>query len=144
VLGRLTTSTTALPSNIIYALAQDREACSGWELRQGWALSLNPEAVLWGTQPVVRNVSLLREQAVYAIAVDVADNKWLAPTPAIWIVTPDATAVLLRLTTQNSPLPSDEVRSLFIEHRSGRVYVGTRAGVAILWSSMRAPHLSLR
>jgi ligand-binding sensor domain-containing protein len=36
---------------------------------------------------VVRNVSLLREQAVYAIAVDVADNKWLATDSGIWIVT---------------------------------------------------------
>lgn len=139
VLGRLTTSTTALPSNIIYALAQDREGMLWVGTPAGVGVVLNPEAVLWGTQPVVRNVSLLREQAVYAIAVDVADNKWLATDSGIWIVTPDATAVLLRLTTQNSPLPSDEVRSLFIEHRSGRVYVGTRAGVAILWSSMRAP-----
>lgn len=137
--GRLTASTTALPNNTLYALAVDHEGMLWVGTPAGVGVVLNPSAVLGGSMPVVRNVNLLRDQAVYAIAVDVHNNKWLATDTGVWVVNPDATAVLLRLTADTSPLPSNQVRALTIDQRSGRVMVGTTAGLAILWTSARLP-----
>lgn len=144
--GRVTTANAGLPSNIQYALAIDHEGMVWVGTPSGVGVVLNPSAALTGATPVVRNVSLLRDQAVYGIAVDVSNNKWLATDNGVWVVNPEGTTVLLHLTAENSPLPSNQVRSVMIEHRTGRVVVGTRAGVAILWTSARLPqaHYGLR
>jgi ligand-binding sensor domain-containing protein len=137
--GRLTTANSALPHNIQYALAVDHEGMLWVGTPGGVGVVLNPSAVLAGSTPVVRNVSLLREQVVYDIAVDVYNNKWLATDAGVWVVNPDATAVLLRLTVDNSPLPSNQVRAVAIDGKTGRVFLGTRAGLAVVTTSARAP-----
>lgn len=138
--GRLTSS-NGLPSNMITALTVDRDGMVWVGTPSGLAVVLNPSAVLMGATPVVRSVSLFREQAVYGIAVDVSNNKWLATDAGLWVVDPEATRVLLRMTAENSPLPSNHVRSVTIEHRTGRVIVGTRAGLAVLTTSARLPQV---
>lgn len=140
--GRLTTANSALPHNIQYALALDHDGMLWVGTPAGVGVVLNPSAVLSGTTPVVRNVSLLRDQSVYDIAVDVYNNKWLATDAGVWVVNPDATAVLLRLTVDNSPLPSNQVRAVTIDQATGRVFLGTRAGLAVAITSARSPAAS--
>jgi ligand-binding sensor domain-containing protein len=137
--GQLTAANSSLPYNVITALALDQEGMIWVGTPAGVGVVLNPSAVLSGSLPVVRNVSLLRDLPVYDIAVDVYNNKWLATDSGVWVVNPDATAVLLRLTAENSPLPSNQVRAVNIEPQTGRVFVGTRAGLAVLVSSARQP-----
>lgn len=136
--GRLTSS-HGLPNTVVSALAVDRNGMIWVGTPSGLAVVLNPSAVLMGAAPVVRPVSLLRDQAVYGIAVDVSNNKWLATDAGLWVVNPEATAVLIRITAENSPLPSNQVRSVAIEHQTGRVVVATRAGLAVLTTSARLP-----
>ncbi len=137
--GQLTTANSALPDNYVYALAVDHDGMLWVGTSGGVGVVLNPGAVLSGGQPIVRNVSLLRERVVYDIAVDVYNNKWLATDAGVWVVNPDATEVLLHLTADNSPLPSSRVRAVTIDHATGHVFFGTEEGMAVAITSARRP-----
>nr|WP_255749800.1 T9SS type A sorting domain-containing protein [Pontibacter liquoris] len=48
----------------------------------------------------------------------------------LWLFSPDGDELIRHFTTQNSPLPSDKVQSVTVEHQSGEVFVATDAGIA--------------
>lgn len=68
------------------------------------------------------------------IAVDMTEDgagqKWIATRDeGLYLFNENCTALLEHFTTDNSPLPTDEIRSVIADNEKGLIYVGTSAGL---------------
>ncbi len=73
---------------------------------------------------------LLGTERINTIAVDGANRKWMGTEASgLYFLSEDGTETLEHFTTDNSPLPSNQILSVAIDPRSGRVFVGTGAGL---------------
>lgn len=67
---------------------------------------------------------------IKAIAVDGGNRKWIGTeTSGVFLVNEDGTETLANFTTDNSPLPSNEILSIAIDDATGEVFFGTRKGL---------------
>ncbi|GAB3541356.1 two-component regulator propeller domain-containing protein [Pontibacter brevis] len=124
-----------LPDGAVYSIAKDLNGDIWVGTSSGVGVYYNPGFV-FETQPydahvpIVDRRPLLHGQVVRSIAVDGANRKWMGTDNGLWLFSPDGDAVIHHFTTQNSPLPSNKVFSVAIEHKTGQVFVATEAGVA--------------
>ena len=85
------------------------------------------------TRPVVGTGSqagnLLSGQSVTAIAIDGANRKWFGTRSGLYLTDPQGTKIISAFTTQNSPLPSDNIRSITIAPKTGEVFIATDQGI---------------
>lgn len=73
---------------------------------------------------------LLGTERINSIAVDGANRKWMGTeSSGLYLLSEDGLETLEHFTTDNSPLPSNQILSVAIDPRSGRVFVGTGAGL---------------
>jgi hypothetical protein len=73
---------------------------------------------------------LLENEVVTAIAVDGSNKKWIGTsTGGIYLMSADGTQQTLHFTTENSPLLSNSIFSIAIDHKSGEVFIGTEKGL---------------
>lgn len=77
------------------------------------------------------NASLFMDgESVRAIAVDGANRKWLGTqSSGILLVSADGLETIEHFTAENSPLPSNYVESIAINHKTGEVFIGTDKGI---------------
>ena len=111
---------------------------SGLELIKE-SLCFNPENVFNGNdfdaQQILVEVDgyveyLLANETVTAIAVDGANRKWLGTQSAgVFLVSPDGTEQIHHFTEENSPLFSNNITDIAINHQTGEVYIGTSKGL---------------
>jgi hypothetical protein len=71
---------------------------------------------------------LLREKNVNVIAVDGANRKWFGTSSGLFVTSADGKTELLKFNTENSPLPSNNIKSIAIRP-NGEVFVGTDKGL---------------
>ncbi|MEW5843716.1 MAG: two-component regulator propeller domain-containing protein [Bacteroidota bacterium] len=74
----------------------------------------------------------LRNQNVTCIAVDPLDQKWIGTDQGIFILSPDGVQLVDQYNSSNSPLPSNEIKSIAFDPKNGIVYIGTDFGLAEL------------
>ena len=72
---------------------------------------------------------LLRDVEVNDLEVDPAGQVWVATTTGAYLVNAAGDAVVRRVASETSPLPSDEVFSVAVDPVSGRVYFVTGEGL---------------
>jgi len=73
---------------------------------------------------------LLENETVTAIAVDGANRKWLGTkNSGVYLVSSSGTDEILHFTTNDSPLFSDNITSIAINHKNGEVFIGTDKGL---------------
>ncbi|MFC2175429.1 two-component regulator propeller domain-containing protein [Bacteroidota bacterium] len=73
---------------------------------------------------------LLDNEGVTAIKVDGANRKWVGTEKSgVFLLSDDGTEELLHFTTENSPLFSNHITALGIDHLSGEVFIGTEKGI---------------
>ncbi|AHJ96097.1 type IX secretion system anionic LPS delivery protein PorZ [Hymenobacter swuensis] len=72
--------------------------------------------------------TLLNER-IRAIAVDGGNRKWFGTDRGLWLFSADADEALQHFTTDNSPLPSDQIVDVEVNDKTGEVFVVTDAGV---------------
>ena len=72
---------------------------------------------------------LFQRESVNAIAVDGANNKWIGTNNGVWLISDDAEKIIHRFTKDNSPMPSNDVRSIVIQPNSGEVFIATNEGL---------------
>jgi hypothetical protein len=124
-----------LPSGAVYSLTKDLSGDIWVGTASGVAIFYSTAAVFSAQGydariPVIDGRPLLGGQVVRDIAVDGANRKWMATDNGVWLLNPEGDRLLQHFTSQNSPLPSNKVLSVAIEHRSGEVFVVTDAGIA--------------
>jgi hypothetical protein len=73
---------------------------------------------------------LMYEQAIIDIAVDGANNKWIATSAAgEFLVSPNGQETLAHFTKENSPLPSNSINDIEIDAATGEVFFATDRGM---------------
>jgi ligand-binding sensor domain-containing protein len=73
---------------------------------------------------------LLSTEKITAIAVDGANQKWLATEKSgVFLVSPDGKKEIHHFTEENSPLFSNNVQTLAVNDKSGEVFFGTSKGM---------------
>ncbi|MDR1102864.1 MAG: hypothetical protein LBL42_03805, partial [Tannerella sp.] len=72
----------------------------------------------------------LNGEEVHALAVDGGNRKWIGTTGSgVFLVSPDGSETLLHFNTDNSPLYSNNILSIAINHETGEVFFGTDMGL---------------
>lgn len=76
------------------------------------------------------NQYLLESETVTAIAVDGANRKWVGTASSgVFLLSADGTKEELHFDTDNSPLFSNSIKSIAINHETGEVFFGTAQGI---------------
>ena len=87
---------------------------------------------------------LLANQFINAIEVDGNNQKWVATDEAgVFLFAEDGKKTLQHFTKDNSPLPTNSVRSLAYEPQSGKIYMGTPNGLVAFQGNAYAPSKNL-
>jgi ligand-binding sensor domain-containing protein len=124
-----------LPHRTVTAITEDRSGRIWIGTEQGIAFVESPGFVLDTGRPVFpqwptrEGTILMNDVFVQDIAVNPADQKWLATANGAWLLNRSGTEVLRHLTTENSPLFSDNVVAVAVEPTHGTVYFATGQGL---------------
>ncbi|SDG79892.1 type IX secretion system anionic LPS delivery protein PorZ [Psychroflexus sediminis] len=87
---------------------------------------------------------LLFEQFITDIATDGANNKWIATADSgVFQVSPNGREILNIFNIENSPLPTNSVKTVAINQISGEVFFGTTSGLLSYSSKITAGNESL-
>ncbi|HEX8426724.1 two-component regulator propeller domain-containing protein [Hymenobacter sp.] len=130
-----------LPSNLVWAMAKDRKGAIWVATGKGVAYLDDPSSVFIAgsttsfNQPIVSRgegvgYPALGDDVVKAMAVDGANRKWFGTERGLWLFSENADEALLHFTTDNSPLPSNDIVDIAVNDRTGEVFIATSAGVA--------------
>lgn len=134
------TSSDGLITNSVSSLAIDKRGQLWIGTSEGINLVSNtasPKASL--TNRVAFSV---RNQTVTCIAVDPLDNKWIGTKQGVFVLSSDGIQLIDYYTTKNSPMPSDDIKSITVNPKTGVVYIGTDFGLAALTTSSLQPEES--
>jgi len=126
----------------VYSLAEDKEGNIWVGTNKGPVVFFDPAEIfdvekVTGYQPEIpRNDGtqfvdlLLSTEKINAIAVDGANQKWLATEKSgVFLVSADGKKELRHFTVENSPLFSDNVQTLTVNDKNGEVFFGTDKGI---------------
>lgn len=83
---------------------------------------------------------LLSGLDINQIIVDGANRKWFATnTNGLYLIDSDNITQLHHFTTENSPLPSNEILSLALDNTTGELFIGTSAGLCSYMTDSSQP-----
>jgi hypothetical protein len=87
------------------------------------------------------NVQILLEtESITAIAIDGGNRKWLGTANnGVFLLSPDGTEQIHHFTSENSPLLSNIIYTISIDHLTGEVFFGTNLGIVSYRSDAVAP-----
>lgn len=87
---------------------------------------------------------LLFQQIVTDIEVDGSNNKWIATSDSgVFYFSPDGSETLAHFTTDNSPLPVNNVNSIELDGETGTVYMATNRGIVSFNGTATDPNETL-
>ena len=129
-----------LPNNNVKAIAQDKDGEIWVGTESGIAVFYNPSMVFDGgvnadAQQIIiddgKDIGyLLGSEVVNDIKIDGGNRKWVATNNGVWLIKEDGSEIVLHLTEDNSPLPSNIINCVGIIPNTGEVFFGTTNGIA--------------
>lgn len=128
-----------LNTNDIRAIVVDKRGDIWIGTSLGVNVLTNTSAIPSSTNPPLglSNVFTLRQQSINAMIVDPLNQKWVGTNEGLLLVNSDGSRLIATFTTKNSPLLSDQIRSLAIDENAGILYVGTDNGL----TSFETPYI---
>ncbi len=126
-----------LPSNRVNALIIDKDNEIWIGSDEGLAVFFNPQRAFDTEEDAQRIIVdqngvvgyLLGSEAINDMCIDGANRKWVATNNGAFLIEKDGTSVLEHFTTENSPLPSNIIKSVGVNGVSGEVFFGTQNGL---------------
>ena len=130
-----------LPSIFVKAIAQDIDGEIWIGTEQGFVVLYSTAHVFDGgygeydANPILLEVDnevekLLGDTYITAIAIDGGNRKWIGTSSSgVFCLSPDGLEEIYRFTSDNSPLISDNVLDIRVDHASGEVYFATDKGL---------------
>lgn len=79
--------------------------------------------------PFFENRVLFNQEAVTAMAVDGGNRKWMATRDGIWVFDNNVISLETRFTTENSPLPSNNILDFAYDPNNGEMFILTDRGL---------------
>jgi len=138
-----------LPSLFVNAIAEDLDGEIWVGTESGPAIFYSPTSVFTGSNFDARQVLieqdgnvqiLLETESITAIAIDGGNRKWLGTANnGVFLLSPDGTEQIHHFTSENSPLLSDIIYTISIDHLTGEVFFGTNLGIVSYRSDAVAP-----
>lgn len=129
---------TNVSTNTLTCLAEDKDGKIWIGTEQGIKVIYNA-ANAFKSQPYAQNIlidangnmqNLLEFENITDIEVDGANRKWIGTSKAgVFLVSADGTEELLHFTTDNSPLFSNQINDIVINHENGEVFFATALGI---------------
>ena len=128
-----------LPSNDVFSIAKDKSGFIWIGTSNGIAVIQCPQEVfstagcesIW---PIIKEGNfanyLFKGQEVRNIAVDGADRKWIATSSGAWLISSEGDKVIEHFTEENSPLLSNDVKSIAIDGTTGEIFFATAKGIS--------------
>ncbi len=131
--GTVTIGNSSLPDNNITALAVDHNGALWIGTATGGIGVMSFPSGVTRTTPTVPGITrlrLLRDQVINDIMVDAQNNKWIATSTGVWVMTGDGTDTIGYISRKAYPkLLSDNVRCLASNPEDGTVYIGGTEGI---------------
>jgi len=129
-----------LASTEVISMAEDKNGDIWVGTDKGISVFYNPESIFtqssgWDAQPIYiqqdgKTQLLLQTDAVSAIVVDGANNKWCGTrSSGLYCFSPDGQKELYHFTTDNSPLFSNTIADVKINPLTGEVFIATDKGL---------------
>jgi hypothetical protein len=136
-------------TNLVYSIAEDKNNQIWIGTNNGIVVYFNPKKIyddestfdrpdlssgFYGSKIIIdlngKNEYLMENKKVTAITVDGANRKWIGTEQAgVFLVSEDGTKQILNYNTENSPLPSNQIKSIGVDNASGEVFIATGAGL---------------
>jgi len=128
-----------LNTNDIRAIVVDKRGDIWIGTSLGVNVLTNTSTIPSSTNPPLglSNVFTLRQQSINAMIVDPLNQKWVGTNEGLLLVNSDGSRLIATFTTKNSPILSDQIRSLAIDENAGIIYVGTDNGL----TSFETPYI---
>jgi len=129
---RTFTTTDGLPASSINQLAIDRNdqlwfaTSSGPATYQPASFPFNDFGV---SIPFFDNAILFENEFIFDMIIDGGNRPWFATDRGVWVLSADLNEIIHRFITENSPLPSNEVRAMEYLENSGEVFIQTTKGI---------------
>jgi ligand-binding sensor domain-containing protein len=128
-----------LPSEDVFAIVEDKDGEIWIGTNKGIGVFYNPENMFGGGNYDAQQILLeqdghiqilLETETVQAIAVDDANRKWIGTAKSgVFLMSADGTEELQHFDVDNSPLFSNNIKSIEIDHKTGEIYIGTDKGI---------------
>ncbi|MBN2667740.1 MAG: hypothetical protein JXR60_00810 [Bacteroidales bacterium] len=128
-------------SNDVYAIAQDKNGYIWVGTNNGIVVYYNPQNVYnsnlegFYASKIIIDINgkleyLMESKRVTAIAVDGGNRKWIGTQQSgVFLLSDDGTEQILNFNIENSPLPSNQIKSISIDNSSGEVFIATGNGL---------------
>lgn len=129
-----------LPTNNALSIAKTKDGAIWIGTSNGIGIVNCPGQVIdrqcEADQPVIKvdefNGLFFSGQAISALAVDGANRKWIGTGNGLWLLNTEGGGsemkTVYRFTTENSPLPSNQIQRINIDPVTGDVYISTDKG----------------
>ena len=129
----------ALPNNNVNCITKDRNGEVWVGTYEGVCVFNNPSLVFSGYNFDAQQILitegdygqyLLSTESVKCIAVDGGNRKWIGTLGAgLYLLSADGTEEIHHFTSENSPLPSNNIIDIAINSKNGEVFIGTDKGL---------------
>jgi len=139
IVKKITDQNGNLPVEIIKALAIDNDNNLWIGTRDGLRVLYNTSGFFSTSNPQAESIIILEEgipkelmfgQTITDIKVDGANNKWISTLDAgVFLFSPDGQNTIYHFTKDNSPLPSNGITDMSIDHTTGKIYFATEKGM---------------
>ena len=128
-----------LPNNSVYCLANDLEGNIWVGTKEGVCVFYSPSSVFSGynfdAQQIIVEENgfgqyLLNAEIVYTIAIDGGNRKWIGTLGSgLFLLSEDGTEEIFHFTDENSPLLSNTILDIEINHETAEVFIATDKGL---------------
>ncbi|MGB0896009.1 MAG: two-component regulator propeller domain-containing protein [Flavobacteriaceae bacterium] len=152
-LKKLNVATGNLPADEIRGLAIDNDNNLWVGTRLGLRVLYNTSGFFSSANPQAESVIILDDgipkelmfgQFITDIEVDGANNKWIATFDAgVFYLSANGQETIYHFTKDNSPLPSNGITDMAIDHSTGEVYFATEKGMVSFNSNATASATNL-
>lgn len=133
---------SGLNSNSVSSLAIDKRGELWIGTSSGVNVISNPNAILTssGSSLKITSVFSLRQQSITCLAVDAINRKWVGTNQGLILTSTDGTSLIETFDSKNSPLLSDQIKSLTIDEKNGIVYAAVEGGLTAFYTTALTPN----
>ncbi|MCK9424721.1 MAG: hypothetical protein M0Q21_01625 [Ignavibacteriaceae bacterium] len=133
---------SGLNSNSVSSLAFDKRGELWVGTNSGVNVISNPNTVLTSSSTTLKITSVfsLRQQAINCLAVDAINRKWVGTNQGLIVAATDGSSLLATFDSKNSPLLSDQIKSLTIDEKNGIVYAAVEGGLTAFYTTALTPN----